>query len=266
MQNVLFVSIILFSFGINAQQLSIYPTIINFQLNEPGSVETQTINITNKSQKVQSIQANFGDWDRNEDGSHEYLEAGTHKNSCAKWASLNTTLLDIAPGETAQLVLSLKAPDSPEELMRMKWAMLFIQGAKIKEPEAEVVGKVSTRINEVVRMGLHIYQTPGRLDLRSAVVHELHQSEKDNKAYDLLVENNGQVMVRTKSYLELVNMSTGEEFRTNLEETPIFPLGKRKVSLHLPENLPTGKYSMLAIMDYGDPNKLEAIERIVEIN
>lgn len=56
-----------------------------------------------------------------------------------------------------------------------------------------------------------------------------------------------------------------KKFSTEKEECPIFPLDKRKVSLHLPENLPSGKYSMLAIMDYGDPNSLEAIERIIEI-
>lgn len=255
----------LFSGNSLGQQLNIYPTIVNFQLSEPGSVQTQTINITNNSDKKQTIESYFGDWNRKEDGGHEYFEGSTQPFSCAGWAQMNTNLLEIAPGESTQLILTLKAPEDPAELEKMKWCMLFLQGSSIKEaPEASET-QMETRINEIIRFGIHVYQTPAKMNLISAVAQDLNQNEENPEFFFLDLENNGQVMVKTKSYLELTNINTGAEFRGEIAECPIFPLGKRKVSLQLPAELPAGKYSLLAIMDYGDPNSLEAIERIIEI-
>lgn len=245
--------------------MNIYPTILNFQLSEPGSVQTQTINITNNSDKRQTIESYFGDWNRQEDGGHVYYEGGTQTFSCAQWAQMNTNLLEIDPGESTQLILTLTAPDNAEELEKMKWCMLFLQGSSIKEEQENNTTTMGTRINEIIRFGIHVYQTPASMSLLSAVAQDLNQNEEDPNEFLLDLENNGQVMVKTKSYLELVNINTGAEFRGKIEECPIFPLGKRKVSLQLPAEIPAGKYSLLAIMDYGDPNSLEAIEKIIEI-
>jgi len=67
-------------------------------------------------------------------------------------------------------------------------------------------------------------------------------------------------MVRKKTCLELTDILMGEEFRGEIEECPIFPLGKRGVSLHLSEGRTKGEYSVLGILDCGDPYSLEAIE------
>lgn len=252
----------LWSYG---QQINVFPTILNFQLTEAGSLETQSINITNNSKTKQAITAYFGDWTRNEDGSHSYYEPSSQPYSCASWAILNSNLLELEPGQTAQLILTLQAPKDQSELEEMKWAMLFLQSTTIREPKKNDPTKLTAQINEIVRLGLHIYQTPGTLDFTAVSLNGLKQNEENSRAYDLSIKNEGQVMVKAKSYLELTNIATGEEFRSELEECPIFPLGKRKVSLLLPADLPNGKYSMLAIMDYGNPNSLEAIEQIIEI-
>lgn len=94
-------------FSAKGQHLNIYPTIIDFRLNDPGSIETQTINITNNSDKSQSVEAYFGDWNRNEDGSHSYFESGSQEFSCAGWAKLNVNFIEIKPHESAQLIVTL---------------------------------------------------------------------------------------------------------------------------------------------------------------
>lgn len=248
-----------------SQQINIFPTILNFDLASPGTVQSQTINITNNSNKKQAIEAYFGDWTRNEDGSHAYYDPGSKLFSCADWAKLNTNFLSLEAGETKQIVLTLQAPEDPEQLKEMKWAMTFIQITEVKEAQQPEPGKVMTQINEILRFGLHVYQTPPHLKKMAIELKSLLQNTENPKVFDLGVENIGELMLYTRSHIELTNISTGEEFKTEHEECPIFPLTKRKVSLHLPEDLPSGKYSMLAVLDYGDPNSLEAVERIVEI-
>lgn len=253
------------SLNTNAQHVNIYPTILDFQIGQPGEVQTEVVNITNNSNSPQAVRAYFGDWNRNEDGSHTYYEAGTQQFSCALWSSVDKNLIELAPGESKQIVLTLTGSENIQDFEKMKWAMLFLESTEIKEPIKPEENKVITRINDVIRFGLHIYQTPPSLNKYAVDLQSLDQSPEDGNYFDLGIENQSELMIYSRSHLELTNIETGEEFSTEKEECPIFPLGKRKVSLHLPENLPSGKYSMLAIMDYGDPNSLEAIERIIEI-
>jgi hypothetical protein len=68
-----------------------------------------------------------------------------------------------------------------------------------------------------------------------------------------------------KTHIELTNITSGEEIVSPVAEFPLFPSGKRIVKLDIPKDLKPGKYSLLAIADYGDANPLEAIEKVIEI-
>ena len=247
------------------QQINIYPTSLHYGLSNTGKSETQTINITNNSEKSQAVEIYLGDWNRQENGSHAYYEPGTMNFSCAKWVELSTNFINIPPKESAQLIVTLKAPDNEADLEAMKWAMLYIQGSEFRDKLEGVNTGIQTKVNEVLRFGIHLYQTPGAVNTIDARAVELSQNNEESGVFDMHIENVGGVMIRTKTYLELTNINTGEEFKSEVQECPIFPLGKRVVSLHLPEGLPKGQYSMLGILDYGNPDSLEALEQIVEI-
>ncbi len=249
----------------NAQSISVMPTTLTFNLSTPGNTQTQTINIINNSNETQAVEIYFGDWMREIDGKHIYYAPGTQPYSCSKWANSNTNFLEIEPNSSKQVTVTLQAPENAEDLEKMKWSMLFIQSAKVKQKSQQMREGLNTLINEIVRMGIHIYQVPNAINSLSARAVNLTENSTEKSQYDFEIENNGQLMVRTSSFLELTNVETGEEFKSQIEECPIFPLAKRIVSLHLPDNLPKGKYSMLAVLDYGDPNSLEAVERTIEI-
>ncbi|KPM47879.1 hypothetical protein [Jiulongibacter sediminis] len=238
---------------------------MDFLLNAPNERQTQVINITNKSESSQTVQLYAGDWARKEDGGHEYFEGGSKPYSCAKWLEIGSRFLTIGPGETASVPITLEAPSDAESMESMKWAMLFIQGSEIREKIDERAPGIKTNIKEIIRFGVHIYQTPPSVTKLSARAEALNVNEETPGLYDLKVINNGGVMLKTTSFLELTNIATGEEFQGEPIECPIFPMGKRTVNLPLPENLPKGQYSMLAILDYGDPNSLEAIEKIITV-
>jgi hypothetical protein len=251
-----------FSFG---QQININPSIINFHLGNPGASENQTITITNNSAELQAFEINLGDWTRTETGSHQYFAPNTQPYSCASWVRLNKNFIELKPGEMEEIVVTLQAPENPEALEKMKWAMVFIQGATLKKPEANGPQEVKTFINEIVRVGVHLYQTPFNLSKQAIKAVSLNPSKDEKNTFDFMIENDGNVMTMVKAHVELTNITTGEELVAPNADFPLFPYGKRIIKLDLPKDIKPGKYSLLAIADYGDSNPLEAIEKVIEI-
>jgi hypothetical protein len=255
----------IFISNVFGQQININPSIINFHIGNPGASETQIITITNNSDQIQAFEISFGDWERTESGAHKYYLPNTMPFSCASWARLNKNFLELKPGESDQLIVTLQAPDDPKELEKMKWAMVFIQGATLKTPELNGPTEVRAFINEIVRVGVHVYQTPFSLASQALKAVYLNESKDEKFTYDFLIENEGNTHLMVKTHIELTNITSGEEIVSPVAEFPLFPSGKRIVKLDIPKDLKPGKYSLLAIADYGDANPLEAIEKVIEI-
>jgi hypothetical protein len=256
----LFISV---TFMAKAQQISIQPSILDYHLS-PGISESQSITITNLSQKKMIFEASLADWQRDSTGSHEYYRADTLSRSCASWVSISKTLIEVAPGRSENLLVKLLAPADPSKVNEMKWAMLFLQS--VSEQDSSSRNKnVSTKINEVVRVGIHIYQTPPQLTNMSAKAVSFKPVPGEKNTYEFAMANTGEVMLNCKAHLELTNVANGTETKVEKIEFPVFPGGTRKVKLNLPANISTGKYSALAILDLGEDMALEAMEKEIEV-
>ncbi|MBU1821596.1 MAG: hypothetical protein KKG00_08820 [Bacteroidetes bacterium] len=230
-----------------------------------GNIQNQTVYITNPTTQKQVFQLSVADWIRNDDGSHTYYPASTQPFSCASWVTLSSNIVDVDPGKTVEITVTLQGSDSPAEFDVMKWAMLFLQNVVEKGADAADNSKVNTQIREVMRIGVHIYQTPPALTRQEAKALELEPDTTESKAYWFKVQNVGKTMVYCKAYLDLTDTATGQQYRSETTDFPMFPTGNRKVRLSVPPNVPKGKYSMLAILDYSEDASLEAIEKNIEI-
>jgi hypothetical protein len=257
--------LLIFAVNVFAQQVNINPSIINFHLDNPGAIETKTLSITNNSDEVQVFEINMGDWIRKDNGDHQYFEPNTKPFSCANWVKINKNFIEVGPKATEELIITLQAPEDQEALESMRWAMLFIQGAVVKKPQDQDNANVNAVINEIVRVGIHIYQTPFNLSSKEIKAIALNPNPEEANVYDFSLENTGSTMVIVKTHVELTNVQSGEEVIAPKAEFPIFPGAKRIVQMELPQNLKPGKYSLLAIADYGEDNPLEAIEKVIEI-
>ena len=247
----------------NAQQVSIQPSILDYHLN-PGTTESQSITITNLSQKKMIFEANMADWLRDSTGSHQYYKADTLKQSCATWVSLDKNLIELAPGQSQTLLVKMRVPTDPSAIKEMKWAMLFLQS--VAEQDGSTKNKnVATKIKEVVRVGIHIYQTPPQLTTKSARALSFTPVPGEKNTYELAMANTGDVMLNCKAHLELTNVASGSEVKLDNIEFPVFPGGNRKVKLTIPGNLSAGKYSAIAVLDLGEDMALEALEKEIEI-
>ena len=119
-------------------------------------------------------------------------------------------------------------------------------------------------VKNLIRVGVHIYQTPPNAMEKSIKVLDLKPNPEIANAYDLVCKNTGEVMIECKAHLELA-AANGEQTKLDFIEFPMFPEQVRLVTFELPKNLPVGKYNTLGILDAGEDLSLEAIESTVEV-
>jgi hypothetical protein len=250
--------------GSHAQQISIQTSILDSHL-APGATESQSITITNLSKKKMIFEASLADWLRDSTGAHQYFKADTLSRSCANWVSVSKNLIELMPGQTENILVKLRAPLDPSQDKEMKWAMLFLQSVSEQDSSTRNKKKVSTKINEIVRVGIHIYQTPPQLTKMSAKALSFTPVAGEKNTYEFAMANTGDVMLTCKAHLELTNIVNGSETKLDNIEFPVFPGGNRKIKLTVPENLLSGKYSALAVLDLGEDMPLEALEKDIEV-
>lgn len=260
-----FVSTIFFVFFagvVNAQNLGVYPTELDFALNKSQS-ESQVITMTNGSNKKIQFRLYLGDWLRDTLGEHNYFKPDTLSRSCAKYVTLSKNFIEIEPGQTQTVAVKLQMPDNDAAVSEMKWAMLFVETVEEKLP-ADAAKKQAT-INNLLRIAIHIYQTPPTLTNKQVKVISLKRAYDNSNTYRLFCQNTGNVMLQCKSYLELSSLIDGKKTKLDPIEYPLFPEQKRYVVFRLPANLAKGKYSALAVIDLGEDIPLEAMESEVEM-
>lgn len=254
----------LFALTSSAQRISIQPSILEYRLAAGGS-QTQAVTVTNLSDKKLVFQAYLADWLRDSSGGHQYFRPDTLSRSCASWVSLNKTLLELEPNASQEILVQMQTPADAAKLNEMKWAMLFLQSVEEQDAAARAAKQMQTQVKEILRVGIHIYQTPPSVNEYKAKAVSLVPLPAEKNAYEFVLKNTGGAMLQCKAYMELTNVADGKSYTTEKTEFPVFPDGMRKVKLTLPAELPKGKYSALAILDPGSDLPLEAVEKAVEV-
>lgn len=250
------------SINSSAQNLGIHPTTLHFTLGA-GQSETQVIHISNgaESKKVQ-YRVYLNDWLRDSTGGHEYYRPDSLSRSCARWITVNKNFIELQPKESVDLTVKLQLPDSPAAASEMKWAMLFIE--TVEEQINAGAKQAQATVRNLLRLGVHIYQTPPTLTGKEVKLLDLKPDDSIKNAYNIVCKNTGEVMLDCKAYIE-VTATDGKKTKLDAVEYPMFPGQRRLVLFELPKNLPKGSYSALAVIDAGEELSLEAIESTIEI-
>lgn len=250
--------------GAYAQSVRIQPTVYDLHLSANESL-TQTLSVSNNSNKPVAFQLYLGDWLRDSTGGHQYFKPDTLNSSCASWISLSKNYIVIEPSKTEELTIKFKAPEDLAKFKEMRWAMLFLESAPATDEEVKQSKQLQTSVKQILRVGIHIYQTPPTVNKRSIKVLDLKSINENNNSFDFWMQNTGDVMLQCKADLELTNIADGKTVKLDKVEFPIFPTGKRKVNFKLPADLPKGTYSILAKVDIGEDDDIEAIEKTVTV-
>ncbi len=257
------ICVIALPFSSVAQNLGAYPTTLDFKLAN-GQSEAQVVNITNSSKAKVQFRLYFNDWIRDSLGGHEYYEPNTIPRSASRWVTVNRNFIELEPGQSTTVTVKMAVPDSAEAANEMKWSMLFIE--TVQEQTAAASKTPQTSVRNLLRIGVHIYQTPPTLTKKEVKIYDLKPAvDTTPNAYNLVCQNTGEIMLECKSYLEVTSLADGKKTKVEALEFPMFPDQRRLVRYELPKSLAKGKYSVLGVIDGGEDLSLEAIESTVEV-
>ncbi|SRR6266508_1122534 len=246
----------------NPGALSFQATLDAIKINaRPAQIVTRQFRLTlDRNQRPTHFKARVEDWWRSEDGKQSFYEApGTLRRSCGKWVSLNPVESTVKPGETLVIRISVALP--VELQAGGFWCALTVD--EIPDPLATQDEGVGVRLVASVSTGIFVYVEP--VERRATILGvDVSAGEAQVK-----VRNEGNVPLAVEGRLEFfppgasAPMVTSDVARLTLLTEPSRD-GILTSTLPPPGALPSGRYRVRAILDFGADHYIGA-EREVQI-
>ena len=213
----------------------------------PGDVQTREFRLTLDPDQVKTrFTAHMQDWWRSEDGTQSIYEApGTLTRSCGRWVTLSPVEVDVMPGATMITRLTVSVPS--ELAVGGYWCVLTVD--EVPDPLTISEG-VGVRFMASVSIGVFVYVGEQQ---RAA---EITAVEIVNDSAVVKLRNGGNTPLAIEGRFEFIK--PGET-----QPTAVVPLargllltqpsltGTFSVRLPEPASLPSGRYLVRAIVDYG---------------
>jgi hypothetical protein len=241
--------------------LSFQATLDSIKIDaRPQQVITRQFKLTlDADQRETRFKAHVEDWWRSEDGAQSfYGEPGTLRHSCAPWVSLNPVESSVKPGETMIIRITVTVPQ--EMASGGYWCALTVD--EIPDPLTVQAG---VGVKFVASVSTGIFVNVGTIE-RAARITDL-QISGDTALVKLRNEGNAPVGVdgRLEFYAAGASSPTATVVvpRGTLLTEPTVD-GTLMTKLPPPAQLPSGRYRVRAILDYGAPHYIGA-EREIEL-
>lgn len=252
-----------------AQNISVAPSRFYYKVN-PGGLKTQTLKVTNNSSTKEAFVISFGDFEApGSAGKSTLMKPGESPNSLVKFISANPSYLEIEPGKSQDVQVTLQMPNLPEA-NKVKWGTLMVKLDRKKANINDLGGKdVGMGILETVQFVVHVFQTPPNVTFKQAEIVSLKQIFGENpseKTISILTKNTGEAILDCAAYIELVNLGTGKKERMKPSAFTVLPGGSREMSFILPPSIEKGKYIVTGVVDFGSKDEVAAAELVLNVN
>ncbi len=249
--------------NVYGQSVSVSPSRLYYTVSV-GEYKSQIVKVTNNSDKKQSFILSFADFEaKGIKGKTAIMKQGESEHSCSKWLSATPSFFEIEAGETQDVQVLLQLPNTPDA-NKVRWATMNIKLAKERKAPGKNDDKtVGLGILQTFQFVIHIFQTPPTVTHKEAKIisfKEIKTANDSIRTLQIHVENTGQAIVDCASYIELTNLNTGETIREKPIAFTILPGSERLAYFVLPKKLKKGKYSILAVVDYGSDDTIQAAE------
>ena len=213
----------------------------------PGEVQTREFRLTLDGDQVKTrFKAHMQDWWRSEDGTQSiYEEPGTLTRSCGRWVALNPVEVEVLPGETmtTRLTVSVSSEAEPGGY----WCVLTVD--ELPDPLAVSEG-VGVRFMASVSIGVFVNVGEQQRAAEITAVEILNDSAV------VKLRNDGNTPLAIEGRFEFVKPGATEPtavvpLTRNLLLTQPILTGAFSARLPDPASLPSGRYLVRAIIDYG---------------
>lgn len=248
--------------------ISISPATLYFNAGK-GESQTLTINIENGLDSPFSFQVALADFNRNENSEITYFKPGTTPYACAQWITLSNNVIEVPAHSSGSVDVTLSVPDSADAIAKSTWGMVLLETVKQKVFQ-EQHGDINANIERAYRVGVQVYETPPTIMNKELRMKEFQPMPERGK-YRIVCKNEGGVLLRCNSYIELVSKQTGEKIKVYPKNEGKFPFkvlpGQlRNIDFEIPTTVAKGKYTAVAIVDANDDEvPLEAAQLEIEV-
>lgn len=245
---------------LSAQDFEVAPVILNYDC-EPGQIQTKVMTIRNHANQKQQFILTISDMRTD---SSNLKQGGKNPKSCKDWLSVNPSFFDLNPNEIKEVKVVLQVP--PNE-MNTRGAMIYVSATEEKTSLA-ADKQLKTGVRVKPRIGVKVVQSPRSNTNYNAKISDLKEitTTKDSaRTFQAKITNSGDKVIDCKILLVLSNLSTAKEIKSKPLKASIFPGNSKTVRLYMPANVPSGKYSLAAILDYGNNSALEAAQMNIEV-
>jgi hypothetical protein len=213
----------------------------------PGEVQTKEFRLTLDPDQLKTrFRAHMQDWWRSEDGTQSiYEEPGTLTRSCGRWVALSPVEVEVMPGQTMTTRLTVSVPS--ELTPGGYWCVLTVD--ELPDPLAVSEG-VGVRFMASVSIGVFVYVGEQQRAAEITAVEVLNDSAV------VKLRNDGNTPLAIEGRFEFVKPGASEPtavvtLTRNLLLTQPILTGAFSVKLPDPASLPSGRYLVRAIIDYG---------------
>jgi len=239
----------------------------------PGDVIEGTLRVSSMSDEPITLEVTTGDYVRElagseTKGSYSFVnELGMEERSATAWISYAPEILDLAPGENAEVRYQIRVP-ADAALRGSYWGVLFVQPTASEEDlrmdvedDAETP---SVGIFVRFRYAIRIYVTIGN-DPPAKPQFVGLEAEPLNDGLQVMpsLRNDGKVFVRPELTVQLRDLTGDVVFQTDSIPCTILPESICRTNIEVrPLYLPDGEYLMVVIGDTGDPQMIAAQSQV----
>lgn len=241
--------------------IAVSPSKIIFD-GRPGMTQTREIKIVNDSKKTEKFQVTPMDFSMGRTGRPENMNQTVLKYGLTKKLNISPSYLEVKPGETAKIKVTLNIPDN-EEANIAGWALVSIDQVA-ERPPLDTKGK-----KDAVAMGIipsyafviYLYHNPPTVINNNIEIKNFaYKDTLGTKRLKMIAENLGDGIGFCVSYCELTNLKTGKTKKLNVKTFTILPGNQRDFFYELPKELEKGEYNAVGVVDFGSDKEIKAAE------
>ncbi len=228
---------------------------------EPGQIQTKILYVRNHANQKQQFNLLIADIPADSAGKKKKV---IENKSCEDWLTLNPSFFDLNPNEVKEIKVVMQTPPGHSET---RCCMIFVSATE-EQTSLAADKQVKSGVKVKPRIGVKVIQSPkSNTNWKGAIsdLKEITQANDTVRTFQANVSNTGDKVIEGKIYLVFSNLETAIEIKEKPILINVLPGATKIISLTMPENVPAGKYSLAAILDYSNNSTLEAVQMNVEV-
>ncbi|MBW8362027.1 MAG: molecular chaperone [Kaistella sp.] len=222
-----------------------------------GESTVNTIKVTNPSKSNSlTLTVSVNDWEYDGNGNNVITDAGTLKNSAAKWISIKPqSFFTLAPGESQEVEITVTPPVKRFDSLNVHTALVFVTQTN----PVDSYNDKGALIKISLRSGVKIYHRYNE-EVSPNVDFSDYQYNKKLRKLELSIANRGNMWTDGTVVTELVNQNDGNKLKLENQMIYTLPGDERVVGIPLPAVLKPGKYIATSTFSYGDDDTIKMAE------